>query len=193
MNNKNLIFSKLLSLLLSIGMTFGSLSATAEERLAFSALDNDVHAAIAYLLETSPAAKKLASSAKGALVFPSITKAGFIVGIQYGQGALVRARQGGGYYISDYYSIKSASYGLQAGVQSFGYVMALMTDAAVQHVETSQGWELGVGPSIVVVDAGMAKTLSTETAKSDVYAFTFGQKGLMAGLGIQGSKISKID
>ncbi len=73
---------------------------------------------------------------------------------------------------------------MQAGVQTFGYVMALMTDAAVENVESGQGWELGVGPSIVVVDSGLAKTLTTETTKSDVYAFTFGQKGLMAGTGL---------
>jgi len=171
-------------------MTFASMSAVAEDR---TALDNDVHAAIAYLLKTSPAAKKLAPSARGALVFPNIVKAGFIVGVQYGEGALVRAKQGGGYYIAKYYSITSASYGMQAGVQSFGYVMALMTDAAVEHVETSKGWELGVGPSIVIVDEGKAKTLTTETAKDDVYAFTFGQKGLMAGMGLQGSKITRLN
>ena len=78
------------------------------------------------------------------------------------------------------------------GMQTFGYVLALMTDLAVETVETSKGWELGVGPSIVVVDAGLAKTLTTKTAKSDVYAFTFGQKGLMAGLGLQGSKITRM-
>ena len=68
-----------------------------------------------------------------------------------------------------------------------------MTDAAVQHVETSSGWELGAGPSIVIVDSGIAKTFSTKTANADVYAFTFGQKGLMAGMGLQGSKITKLD
>ncbi len=115
------------------------------------------------------------------------------MGIQYGNGAMIRRKKGGGYYIADYYNITSASYGLQAGVQSFGYVMALMTDAAVEHVETSDGFELGVGPSIVVVDAGVARTLTTETAKSDVYAFTFGQKGLMAGMGLQGSKITRLN
>jgi lipid-binding SYLF domain-containing protein len=115
------------------------------------------------------------------------------VGVQYGEGALVRAKQGGGYYIASYYHITSASYGLQAGVQTFGYVMALMTDAAVEQVETSQGWELGVGPSIVIVDSGLARTLTTETAKSDVYAFTFGQKGLMAGMGLQGTKITRMN
>lgn len=180
-----------LSFLLLIGMTAGPFSAVAAKDN--TALDNDVHAAITLLLETSPAAKRLASSARGALVFPNVTKAGFIVGVQYGNGALVRAKQGGGYYIANYYNISSASYGLQAGVQSFGYVMALMTDSAVEYVETSKGWELGVGPSITIVDEGIAKTLTTETAKNDVYAFTFGQKGLMAGLGLQGTKITRLN
>ena len=63
----------------------------------------------------------------------------------------------------------------------------------MEYVETSDGWELGVGPSIVVVDAGMARTLTTETIKDDVYAFTFSQEGLMAGLGLQGSKITRLD
>ncbi|MCZ6863118.1 MAG: lipid-binding SYLF domain-containing protein [Alphaproteobacteria bacterium] len=190
MNYTCLLSSRLLSLYFLIGVTFGSLSAAAEER---TALDNDVHAAMALLLETSPAAKRLASIAEGALVFPTIVKAGFIVGVQYGNGALVRAKQGGGYYIVEYYNIGAASFGLQAGVQAFGYAMLLMTDAAVERAETGEGWELGVGPSIVIVDAGLAKTLTTETAKSDVYAFTFGQKGLMAGLGLQGTKITRLE
>ena len=190
MNQIYLLSSRLFLILLIIGVTFGSTSAMAKDR---TALDNDVHAAIKLLKATSPAAKRLAKSAKGALVFPNIVKAGFIVGVQYGEGALVRAKQGGGYYIASYYNITSGSYGLQAGVQSFGYVMALMTDVAVQNVEFGDGWELGVGPSIVVVDAGLAKTLTTETAKSDVYAFTFGQKGLMAGLGLQGTKVTRLN
>ena len=189
MNRNYLLSLKLFSLFFLAGMTFGSFATAAQDR---TALDNDVHAAITYLLKTSPAAKRLASSAKGALVFPNIVKAGFIVGFQYGDGALVRAKHGGGYYIASYYNITSASYGMQAGVQSFGYVLALMTDVAVENVESGQGWELGVGPSIVIVDTGTAKTLTTETAKSDVYAFTFGQSGLMAGMGIQGTKITKL-
>ena len=127
------------------------------------------------------------------LVFPNVVKAGFIFGALYGTGALVKAKQGGGYYIDEYYSLAAASYGLQAGIQSFGYALVLMTNKAVEHVETSSGFELGVGPSLVVVDAGVAKTLSTKTAKADIYAFTFGQKGLMAGLGLQGSKVSRLD
>jgi lipid-binding SYLF domain-containing protein len=181
---------KLFSLFVLIGMTFGSLPASAGNRIA---LDHDVHAAITLLKKTTPAARVLAKRVRGVLIFPNVVKAGFLVGVQYGDGALVRRKKGGGYYIASYYNISSASYGLQAGVQSFGYALALMTDAAVEHVETSDGWELGVGPSITIVDQGLAKTLTTETAKSDVYAFTFGQKGLMGGLGLQGTKITRLN
>ncbi len=171
-----------------------TLIAVAEPAVADGgALDQDVHSAIIKLMETTPVAKELAGVAKGILVFPNIVKAGFIVGVQYGDGALVHGSLESGYYITDHYNIAAASYGLQAGVQSFGFALMLMTDTAVRHVETSSGWEFGVGPSIVLVDAGVAKTLSSKTAKSDIYAFTFGQKGLMAGLGLQGTKVTKLE
>ena len=150
-------------------------------------LDADAKAALESLYQSSPAAKSLGESAKAILVFPKILKAGFIVGAQAGDGALVRGGATDGYY-----NIAAASYGLQAGVQSFGYAMFLMTESAVEYLRTTSGFELGVGPSIVVVDAGMANTLSTSTLKSDIYAFTFGQTGLMAGLGLQGTKITKV-
>jgi lipid-binding SYLF domain-containing protein len=122
------------------------------------------------------------------LVFPSIVKAGFLFGAQYGEGVLrVKGRNAG------YYNTVAASYGLQAGVQSFGYVLFFMTDSALNYLNKSDGFEIGVGPSIVVLDAGKAKTLTTTTGQSDIYAFIFDQKGLMAGLGLQGSKISKLD
>lgn len=159
-----------------------SLAADAEK------IDADAKAALAALYATTPAAKALGEKAKAVLVFPSILKAGLIIGGQGGNGALIVDGKTVGYYNS-----AAASYGLQAGAQEFSYVMFLMTDAAREYLDKSDGWELGVGPSIVVVDEGVAKTLSTSTAKDDVYAFIFGQKGLMAGIGIQGSKITKIN
>jgi lipid-binding SYLF domain-containing protein len=152
-----------------------------------AAIDRDSRAALAKLYETTPAAKALGEKAKAILVFPSILKAGFIVGGQGGNGALLVDGK-----TVAYYNISAASYGLQAGVQEFGYVMFLMTDAARAYMDKSDGWEVGVGPTIVVVDEGAAKSLTTTTAKEDVYAFIFSQKGLMAGIGIQGSKITKI-
>jgi lipid-binding SYLF domain-containing protein len=154
---------------------------------ALEGLDPDARAALAKLYETTPRAKTLGEQAKGILVFPSVGRAGFIVGVQYGEGVLFQGDQ-----IVGYYNIAGASYGLQAGVQKFAYAMFLMTDAALDYLHKSEGFEVGVGPTVVVVDAGTAKTLTTTTGRSDVYAFVFVQKGLMAGLGLQGSKISKV-
>jgi len=150
-------------------------------------IDRDVDGAIARLYSGSPAAKELSKVAKSILVFPNVIKAGLIIGAQYGKGAL---RQDG--KTMGYYNTVAASYGLQAGAQSFGYAMFLMTGDALDYLKKSSGWEIGVGPSVVVVDEGLAKSLTTTTAKDDVYVFFFNQKGLMAGLGLQGSKITQI-
>jgi lipid-binding SYLF domain-containing protein len=151
-------------------------------------IDLDVDSALLKLYEKTPAARELARVAKGILVFPSIIKGGFIVGGQYGEGALRMGDKTEGYY-----NTAAASYGLQAGAQSFGYALFFMTDKALDYLKKSEGWEIGVGPSIVIVDEGIAGSLTTTTAKSAIYAFFFDQKGLMAGLGLQGSKITKID
>jgi lipid-binding SYLF domain-containing protein len=70
--------------------------------------------------------------------------------------------------------------------------MFLMTDKAVKYVAETKGWEIGVGPTVVVVDEGVAKNLSSSTLKDDAYAFIFDQQGLMAGISIEGTKISLI-
>jgi lipid-binding SYLF domain-containing protein len=82
---------------------------------------------------------------------------------------------------------------LQAGAQKFGYAMFFLDSASLEYLNKSSGWEVGVGPSVVVVDVGMAKTLTTSTEKDAIYVFIFSQKGLMAGLGLQGSKITQIN
>ena len=151
-------------------------------------LNHEVDQALKTLLGESESARTLAEKAKGILVFPTITKAGFIVGGQYGQGALRVNRKTVGYYSS-----VAASYGLQAGIQKFGYALFFMSDSAMKWLDKSDGWELGSGPSIVVVDVGAAGSFSTTTAQSNVYAFFFSQKGLMAGIGLQGTKITKIN
>jgi lipid-binding SYLF domain-containing protein len=152
-----------------------------------AALNREAAAALQTLYERTPAAKEVGAKAKGILVFPSIIKAGFIVGGQYGEGSLLK----GGRTVA-YYNTVAASYGLQAGAQSFGYALFFMTNSALKYLDKSGGWEIGTGPSLVVVDEGMARALTTTTAQSDIYAFFFDQKGLMGGLGLQGSKISRI-
>jgi len=151
-------------------------------------IDRDVSAALKDLYVSSPAAKELSTKAKAILVFPSIVKGGFFVGGQYGEGALLKGGKTVGYYNS-----AAASYGLQAGLQKFGFALFFMKDTALEYIDKSKGWEIGIGPSIVIVDKGTARALTTTTAKDDIYAFFFDQSGLMAGMGLQGSKITKIN
>jgi lipid-binding SYLF domain-containing protein len=151
------------------------------------ALERDARAALSKLTSTVPAAKSLSGTARAVLVFPSITKAGLGIGGQYGDGVLFKGGK-----VAGYYNTSGASYGLQAGAQQFGYAMFMMNDKAVSALGANEGFEVGVGPSVVVVDEGKAKTMTTTTAKDDIYAFIFGQKGLMAGLGVQGNKITRL-
>jgi len=91
-----------------------------------------------------------------------------------------------------YYKIGALSYGLQAGGQSFSYALFLMNEKSIAYLQKSDGWAIGSGPSVVVVDKGAAMSTTSTTLAQDVYAFPFGQKGLMAGIGLEGSKISRI-
>lgn len=152
-----------------------------------ASLEADASAALQALYATTPGAKEIGEKARAIVVFPNIVKAGFLVAGAYGQGVKYRGGKTVGYYSS-----VAGSYGLQAGAQAFGYAIFLMTDSAVRYLDRSEGFELGVGPSFVIVDSGIAKNLSTTTLKKDVYGFIFDQKGLMAGIGIQGTKITRI-
>lgn len=151
-------------------------------------IDRKVDAALQMLHKKIPKAKELSEVAKGILVFPDVLKAGLIIGGQYGEGALhVKEKTVG------YYSTAAVSYGLQAGAQSFGYALIFMSDSALEYLQESAGWEIGTGPSVVVVDEGLAGSLTTSTAQDDIYAFFFDQEGLMLGLGLQGTKVTKIN
>jgi lipid-binding SYLF domain-containing protein len=150
-------------------------------------IDSEVDVALNKLYAKSTAAKELSKVAKGILVFPSIIKGGLIVGGHYGEGALRKGDKTVGYY-----NTVSASYGLQIGAQTFGYALFFTDEASLEHLKSISGWEVGVGPTVVVVDEGLERTLSTTTAKEGIYAFFFDQKGLMAGITIHGSKITPI-
>lgn len=169
--------------------SFAALTLTSQTR-AYAAsatvLDSEAQTALADLYAKTPSAKLMGDKAKAILIFPKIVKGGFILGGQGGEGVLLEKGKSAGYYSS-----AGVSYGLQAGVQKFGYALFFMTDADLQYLHSSGGWEIGVGPSVVIVDEGIAKSLTTTTTKEGIYAFFFSQTGLMAGLGLQGTKISE--
>jgi lipid-binding SYLF domain-containing protein len=174
--------------LTSILLTFHVFSPAAALAASARAIDRDARAALADLYKKTPGSKALADKAVAVLVFPNIVKGGFIIAGQFGDGALRKNGKSVAYYRS-----LAASYGFQAGVQAFGYVLFFMDDASLQYLDNTAGFELGVGPSLVVLDAGFGKNMSTTTMQKGVYAFIFDQKGLMGGMGIQGTKITKIN
>ncbi|WP_422420457.1 YSC84-related protein [Pseudomonas sp. GZD-222] len=167
--------------LLVVGLQNTASAATADD------LNKDAQQALQILYKAYPLAENMSRSAKAVLVFPKVIKAGLVFGGSYGEGVLYKGKNVAGYYNS-----VTGSWGLQAGAQSYAYAVFLMTDNALKYVQDSKGWEIGVGPTVVLVDQGAAKNLSTSTLKHDAYAFVFDQQGLMAGISIEGTKISLI-
>jgi lipid-binding SYLF domain-containing protein len=185
MTNLRRIF---LALILVAAATF-AIGATSSRANAATAEDLDKSAAQALqvLYKTNPLAAEIGKKAKAVLVFPNIVKAGLIFGGAYGEGVLMKNSKVVGYYNS-----VTASWGWQAGAESYAYAVFLMSNKAVNYLDKSKGWEIGVGPTVVAVNAGVAKNLSSSTLKDDAYAFIFDQQGLMASLSIEGTKISRI-
>lgn len=174
-----------------LGAAVTAFTSTGNPRLALAASASEINAkvntALAKLYKTEPGSKTLADKAKAVLVFPDLVKGGFIVAGQYGDGALRK----GGKTVAYYRSI-AASVGFQAGAESFGYALMFMDDDSLRWLDKTDGWELGTGPTITVLDMGFSKNLSTTTLQKGVYAFIFSQKGLMGGISLEGSKITKI-
>jgi lipid-binding SYLF domain-containing protein len=181
------IRSLLLGVTLTVASTFGPLAQEATAATA-AQLNADGKAALAQLYAHSARATRAAKDAVAILVFPKIVKVGLVIGGQGGEGVLfVRGKPTG------YYKIGAVSYGLQAGGQSFSYALFMMNTKSLDYLKKSDGWAIGSGPSVVAGDKGAAKSTTSTTVAEDVYAFPFGQKGLMAGLGLEGSKITPIN
>jgi lipid-binding SYLF domain-containing protein len=160
---------------------------TIQPTSATRVMDADSRAALFALVSTHPNMDALAHRAKGVLIFPNVTRAGFLAGVSHGAGELIEGGK-----VTGYYATTSVSYGFQAGVQQYAYAMLFMTDAALNNFKTSKDFEVGVGPTVVVIDEGMAKNLNTETVKSEVYATVFDQRGLMVGSSLRGTKITRV-
>ncbi|WP_035611775.1 YSC84-related protein [Haloferula sp. BvORR071] len=148
----------------------------------------DSRAALRDLYASNPSARHLGKHASGILVFPHVMKGGFVVGAEGGNGALFGSDGG----TRGYYQTAGASWGLQAGVQKFGYALFLMNKQEVANLDQAAGWSVGSSPSLVVVDKGVASELTTKNISKGTYAFIFDQKGLMGGLGLKGTKITRI-
>lgn len=165
-----------------------SLGASATTATASAAsLTSDGRAALGRLYTSSPDARRLSRRAHAVLIFPSVYKGGLGFGAQTGNGVLlVRGRP------ESLYNLSAVSFGLQIGGQKFSYAMFFMNDKALNYLRKSAGFAIGSDPNVVVVNVGAQATPNSTTLRDDVDAFPFGAKGLMAGIDIQGSKITHI-
>ena len=150
-------------------------------------IDADVNSTLSRLYGTVNGSRELVGKARGVLVFPSVISAGFWFGGQYGQGALRIGEQTSGYY-----SIAAASFGLQIGAQSKAIVMLFMTQEALDKFTNSQGWAAGVDATVAVLHVGANGNVDTSTTMSPVEAFVLTNAGLMAGVSLEGTKISRL-
>ena len=164
-----------------------ALRATPARAAGRAEIDRDVAGALATLRGMENAAP-LFGAARAVLVFPRIISGGFIVGGQFGEGALLRANVTAGYY-----NIAGASFGLQIGAQAAGLAMFFMTEESLAALMRADGWEIGTGPSVVALDRGVQANISATTLREPVYAISFSQQGLMAALALNGTKISRIN
>jgi len=153
-----------------------------------SSLQYDARAALNQLYATSPKARGLGARATAVLIFPKVVKVGFMVGALSGNGALFEQGR-----VTRFFNISAASFGFQAGAQTYSYALFFITNSGLQYLKNSRGWSVGVGPSVVVLDKGWATSQTSTTLTQDVYAIVYGQSGLMAGAGLEGSKISPIN
>jgi lipid-binding SYLF domain-containing protein len=150
-------------------------------------LNRDGQAALQQLYSVAPKAREMGAKARAILVFPRIVKAGLMVGGLTGNGVLLEGGRP-----TQYFNLSAATYGLQIGAQKYAYALFFINQSAIDYLKKSDGWAIGSGPSVVVMDEGKALSTTSTTVTQDVYAFPFGQKGLMAGLGLEGSKITQI-
>jgi len=133
-------------------------------------------------------AKVLGDKAEGILVFPSVIKAGFGFGGEYGEGALrIKGKT------VDYYSTAAGSFGFQIGAQSKTVILMFMSKDALKKFRSSKGWEVGVDAAVAMIEVGAGGSLDTTNLKKPILGFVVGQKGLMVNLTLEGSKMSKLD
>lgn len=171
------------ALLVTIAAVFAAGSVMAKPA---AQLREDSARALETLYDTKPGARDLGEKALGILVFPEVLKAGFMIGAQRGDGVLFKKGK-----VAGYFNTTAASYGFQAGVAKFSYALFFMDKKSLDSLDEADGFELGAAPSLVVADEGFTSDLSTKTLQKGIYAFFFGQKGLMAGVSVQGTKITE--
>ena len=174
-----------LALAAALTMATAGCSTSQEDR---SSLDAAARAALDSLHQTVPTTRDLARDSAGVLVFPDVTQAGLIIGGQYGRGVMFKGGQPVGYY-----NITGGSLGLQIGAQTFSQAYFFTTPEELKTFEDTKGFEVGAGLDFAVADVGASGDISSSTLQKPLVIFVWGQQGLMAGVKVEGQKITRLE
>ena len=180
-SRRTMVFAALILLVGSLVVTPVSFAKTAAE------IDASVNAALARFDQQVKGGTKFIAASKGVLVFPGVVKVAFVIGGQYGEGALREGRRTYGYY-----NIAGGSWGASIGIQKKDLLLVFRDAAALRHFESSSGWQIGVDGAVTLINVGVGADLSTMQVNQPIVAFVVGQKGLMFDVSLQGAKITKI-
>jgi lipid-binding SYLF domain-containing protein len=183
---KNINFARLLFVTFTLLMSFIIVANYAEAKTA-NEINASVNAAMNRFYKQVDGAKEFMAQAKAVLVMPNVTKAGFVVGGQYGEGAL---RVGG--KTQAYYNLIAGSYGFTFGAERIDILIAFMTEDALKGFQKVHGWEVGVDGNVALIDVGGGKRLDTTTLRDPVVGFVFDAKGLIVDLSLKGAKFTRI-
>lgn len=177
----------------AIGSAVGIPAAGPAQAANRTVIDNRVRMALDQMYAQLPETRDLASRARAMLVMPSVVKGGFILGGAYGEGALLSGGgQNAGGPAAGYYSVASASVGLQLGVQSSHHVLFFMTDDALERFRRADGWEVGADAEVTVPDNGLTLQLNSTLVNKPIIGIVFGQDGFLLGASLEGAKYSAI-
>lgn len=152
------------------------------------ALNSAADATLTKLYEAAPSSRELVARARGVLIFPDVLSGSFIIGAEHGNGVLRVGDSAVGYYRTT-----SGSIGFQAGAQSKAMVLLFMTDDALNKFRNSSGWTVGADATVAIVNVGATGRIDTNTAKQPIVGFVMNNGGLMAGVSLEGTKISKYE
>jgi len=181
--------------IVAAGLVFGGCTTTPPSKPSAApktdtreALNNAANATLSKLYEAAPSSRELVARARGVLIFPDVLSGSFIVGAEHGKGVLRVGQSAVGYYHTT-----SGSIGFQAGAQSKAMVLLFMTDDALNKFRNSSGWTVGADATVAIVNIGANGRIDTNTAKQPIVGFVMNNGGLMAGVSIEGTKISKYE
>ena len=151
-------------------------------------IDISVDVAIERFHEQVIGAKQLLEASKGILVMPNVFKGAFLIGGEYGEGALRIDGE-----TVDYYSTASGSIGIQIGGEKKDIILLFMTDEALKQFRDSKGWEAGLDGNVAFLKYGAGVREDTTTTKEPIVGFVIDAKGLIADFSFKGAKFTKMD